>query len=226
MNRFAQNLALFRKQKGLTQDDLARQLNLTYQAISKWENAQSMPDLMQLTHLADIFSVTTDALLGHEPTADARPAYEDRYRSELYYWGTEPATMCYEVMRLRPPVRPLKLLDVGCGEGKDAVFFARNGYDVTAFDLSPAGIDKGRRLADACGVQVRFFQADALTWRPEESFDIIYCSGVLHYLPRSLRGEILHSWQTCTSVGGVHALNAFVGKSFIPTIPSCKLYCK
>ena len=43
-----------------------------------------------------------------------------------------------------PPTRPLKVLDIGCGEGKDAVFFARNGYDVTAFDLSKEGIEKGK----------------------------------------------------------------------------------
>ena len=46
-------------------------------------------------------------------------------------------------MKLRPPVKPLKVLDIGCGEGKDAVFLARNGYSVTAFDLSEAGIEKG-----------------------------------------------------------------------------------
>lgn len=38
-----------------------------------------------------------------------------------------------------PPITPLKLLVIGCGEGRNAVFFARNGYEVSAFDLSTKG---------------------------------------------------------------------------------------
>lgn len=48
--------------------------------------------------------------------------YEERYKSAGYYWGTRPSDMCYEVMKLCPPQRPLRLLDVVCGEGKNAVF--------------------------------------------------------------------------------------------------------
>ena len=43
-------------------------------------------------------------------------------------------------MRIKPPVKPYKVIDIGCGEGKDAVFLARNGYDVTAFDVSEQGL--------------------------------------------------------------------------------------
>ncbi|WP_286119110.1 class I SAM-dependent methyltransferase [Thermoactinomyces sp. DSM 45891] len=58
-----------------------------------------------------------------------------------------------------------KLLDIGCGEGRNAVFFARNGYDVTAFDISDAGIEKTKRLADHVGVEVNVFKADLLDFR-------------------------------------------------------------
>ena len=53
MFNFPQNLLRIRKQQKLTQQDLAERLNLTFQAISKWETGQSLPDLMQLTCLAD-----------------------------------------------------------------------------------------------------------------------------------------------------------------------------
>ena len=76
------------------------------------------------------------------------------------YWGLEPNQLCYDIMRLKPPTKPLKVLDVGCGEGKDAVFLARNGYIVEAMDATDHGIEKGRRLADNCGVAVDFFKAD------------------------------------------------------------------
>lgn len=56
--------------------------------------------------------------------------YEEEYKTQEYYWGTEPNKACYQVLLLMPPIKPLKLLDIGYGEGKDAVFFARNGYVV------------------------------------------------------------------------------------------------
>lgn len=218
MTLFPQNLSRIRKQLGLTQQDLAEKLNLTFQAVSKWETGQSMPDLQQLTRLADLFSVSADTLLGHTPQISSGQ-YGPRYSQDAYYWGLAPSSMCYEVMKLLPPTRPLRLLDIGCGEGKDAVFFARNGYDVTAFDIAESGLAKARRLADACGVQVNLIHADLLTFRPDGEYDVIFSSGVLHYIPEHLRSEILQSYQTKTSVGGIHAMNAFVRKPFISDPP-------
>ena len=61
--RIAQN----RKRLGLTQDALAEQLGVTAQAVSKWENDQSCPDITTLPRLAEIFGTTTDELLGLQP---------------------------------------------------------------------------------------------------------------------------------------------------------------
>lgn len=55
-----------RKRLGFTQDQLAEQLGITAQAVSKWENDLSCPDISILPKLADIFGITTDALLGRE----------------------------------------------------------------------------------------------------------------------------------------------------------------
>ena len=60
-----------RKSKSLTQDQLAEQLGVTAQAVSKWENNQSCPDITLLPKLAEIFGVSTDALLGREETPEA-----------------------------------------------------------------------------------------------------------------------------------------------------------
>ena len=69
-----------RKGLGLTQDALAEQLGITAQAVSKWENDQSCPDITMLPRLAEIFRCTTDELLGLAPkekqTADSIPPEE------------------------------------------------------------------------------------------------------------------------------------------------------
>ena len=61
-----------RKGLGLTQDQLAEKLGVTAQAVSKWENDQSCPDISMLPRLAEIFGTSTDALLGLEPPAPVR----------------------------------------------------------------------------------------------------------------------------------------------------------
>lgn len=66
MDTIGKRIAQHRKNLGLTQDQLAEKLGLTAQAVSKWENDLSCPDITILPKLADIFSTTTDALLGRD----------------------------------------------------------------------------------------------------------------------------------------------------------------
>lgn len=63
MNKFAEQLKHFRSQKGLSQEGLAEQLHLSRQAISRWENGETAPDLDTLVKLAAIFEVTLDELV-------------------------------------------------------------------------------------------------------------------------------------------------------------------
>lgn len=108
-----------------------------------------------LPMIAGVLDTSIDSLLGYKSFAVSD--YDKRYGTADYYWGITPNNLCYEIMKMRPPVKPLKVLDIGCGEGKDAVFLARNGYIVTAFDLSEAGIEKGKKLAERCNTYVDFF---------------------------------------------------------------------
>lgn len=64
-------IANLRKQKGLTQEELGNQLNVSSQAVSKWENDISYPDIAILPELANILEVTVDELLGNKKQIDA-----------------------------------------------------------------------------------------------------------------------------------------------------------
>jgi len=141
--------------------------------------------------------------------------YEDKYKKDEYYWGILPSKMCLKILELLPPERRLKILDIGCGEGKDAVFLARCGYEVSAFDISEAGLEKTQRLADKARVHVRTFRANLRDYRLEENYDILYSSGVLHYIKPELRDEIMANYKAHVNDNGIVALHVFVEKPFI-----------
>jgi len=99
----SQRILALRKEKNLTQEALANQLGVSYQAVSKWENAQSCPDIALLPVLADVFEVTVDSLFGREApaappvpviieepvfaTGFALPWPDDRELRGVVYWG-------------------------------------------------------------------------------------------------------------------------------------------
>lgn len=63
MNTIGRRIAQLRKEQGMTQEELAQKLDVSSQAVSKWENDVSCPDISLLTQLADVLHTTTDYLL-------------------------------------------------------------------------------------------------------------------------------------------------------------------
>ena len=74
-------IAELRRASGLTQDALAEKLGVTYQAVSKWENAISCPDIALIPAISDIFGVSIDALFGRTE--------EKEVSSETLPWGND-----------------------------------------------------------------------------------------------------------------------------------------
>lgn len=71
--KIGEHISFLRKQKGLTQEQLASALGVSNQAVSKWEGAQCCPDIQLLPDIARFFEVSVDSLLGYTPT----PASDD-----------------------------------------------------------------------------------------------------------------------------------------------------
>ena len=63
----ARNIARLRREKGLTQEDLANYIGVSKASVSKWETGQSYPDITFLPQLATLFNISIDELMGYEP---------------------------------------------------------------------------------------------------------------------------------------------------------------
>ena len=74
---FADKLITLRKKAGWSQEELAEKLGVTRQSVSKWEGAQSIPDIDKILQLARLFGVTTDYLLKEEQGEPEYTAEDD-----------------------------------------------------------------------------------------------------------------------------------------------------
>ena len=131
------------------------------------------------------------------------------YRKGGYTWGTEESSFAREVARYLTGGR---VLDLGCGEGRDAVFFAKQGFEVTGVDVSQAGIAKARKLAEMKEVTATWVVADLATYRPPGEFDLIYSSGSIHYLPRRVRTHLFARIKSQTRPEGLNAHVVFTDR--------------
>lgn len=145
--------------------------------------------------------------------------YEKLYDCDGYYWGTEPADFLKELIALRKPDASVRVLDIGCGEGKDAVFMAEMGYSVTAFDITESGIRKTKRLAAQRGVKVDAFSADINDFEIGGAFDIIYSTGTIQYLREEVKESFFEKIRDMTRPNGLHYFNVFVDKPFLALPP-------
>ena len=100
-------------------------------------------------------------------------------------------------------VAPGRALDLGCGEGGDAVWLAENGWQVTAVDISETAIGRAAAAADARGVRdrIEFERHDLSDTFPEGTFDLISAQ-FLHSTVRLERPQILRNAADAVAPGG------------------------
>jgi tellurite methyltransferase len=148
--------------------------------------------------------------------------YNERYKQAECYWGRHPSQICHKVLEMMPTGRSIRLLDIGCGEGRNAVFFARRGYEVTAFDSSSTGVEKTKTIAAEFSVKVDVFEADIKEFRLKEEFDVILSTGALHYIPEELKKEVLENYKSYTQKDGLNVHSVIIKKPFIQRAPDAE----
>ncbi len=131
--------------------------------------------------------------------------WDERYSAEEYAYGTEPNEFLKENVGHIPKGQVLSLAE---GEGRNAVFLAKQGYSVTAIDASPVGLKKARKLAEENGVVVEFIHADLADYDlGENRWDgivSIFCP-----LPSSLRKQLYKKVEAGLKRNGLFLLEAY-----------------
>lgn len=97
--------------------------------------------------------------------------WDQRYATTELVWGSGPNRFLVAEVDGLPPGRAL---DLGCGEGRNAIWLAEQGWQVSGVDFSEVGLDKARRLAAERGVEVTWVRADLRDYEPNQgAFDLV-----------------------------------------------------
>lgn len=117
-------------------------------------------------------------------------------------------------------------LDLGAGEGSDAIRLARLGYCVDAVEGSAVGAEKIETFARQAGVSVNVINSRVEDFVPLESYEVVICNGLLHYVDDGVKADVLSTIQECTAPGGYNLVFAFSDRD---PVPSCHrivdVYC-
>lgn len=128
----------------------------------------------------------------------ARTFWDQRFGGDEFLFGSEPNQYIVETCR---DLEPTTALDLGCGEGRNAVWLAAQGHNVTAVDVSPVGLAKAEQLAAAREVDVNWVCADLTEYEPApESYGLVVLSYV--HVDPALRVALHHKAARALLPGG------------------------
>lgn len=178
-----------RKKRSLSQGEVAAELQVSVQAVSKWETEKANPDLSFLPRLAELFGVSIDELfsvgaeapaageiLGQNSSGWDRIAQTEWAGTHLPSYG--PYTPTEETLCLLGDVRGKTVLELACGSGESLAWMAERGAkELWGLDISETRIGQARSLLKITGKEARLFPAAMETnpGIPRGHFDLV-CS--------------------------------------------------
>ena len=124
--------------------------------------------------------------------------WNNRYRESETVFGHEANQFLVEAVE---QLEGGTALDLGCGQGRNALWLAERGFVVTGLDLSPVAIDQARARASELGLDATFESVDLLSWEPDgQEWDLVVLAYI--HLPEQMRRAVHAAAQRAVAPGG------------------------
>lgn len=203
-----------RKEMGISQQDLAEHLKVSFQAVSKWETGNTMPDITLLPEIAQFFNVSVDALLGLVPlrhtkyisrNTDDRDSWNNKsegiHSNRKYLWNDD--YLRFLVDQVWGITTPVNIIDFRCGNG----YLGMKLMDLLPRGSTYTGLDSVHFLNEAklafqqTNHEARFIQSDLYSFDEENKYDLAICQAGLRHLSKPL--EIMSIMRQSVKTNGL-----------------------
>lgn len=140
--------------------------------------------------------------------------YDDGYRECPCFWGEAPSSLVVRLREWLPSLQGLRVLDAGCGEGKNAIYFAAGGAKVEAIDASALAIRNARQhWGEAAAVSWTVGDVRATPLDPS-GYDVIVAYGLFHCMSAVSEIEsLIRKLREATRPGGLNVVCTFNSRS-------------
>lgn len=143
-------------------------------------------------------------------TIQTKPFWEDSYkrpgRKDTFGGGKPGADVVKIISEFKVSGTAL---DLGCGEGRNALYLAHCGFNTDATDISKSGIEKLKHLSKESELNINAIQCDMRNYLFAKQYDLIVCHGCLHLIMREEWKIVIEKMKSATKVGGYHAVSVF-----------------
>ncbi len=152
------------------------------------------------------YDVLGRGAMANEKWANPQKMWDERFAQVEPVYGEEPNDyLRAQVHRFAPGC---KILVPGDGYGRNGIWLARQGFQVSTVDLSPVGVERARKSAQAAGLAMTIEEADLATWTwPVAAFDAV--ASIFLHLPPAIRPQIHAQMLGALKLGGLLIIEAF-----------------
>lgn len=143
-----------------------------------------------------------------------KPFWESEYLNKERSTFGNPSKEVEDVVSFLP--EGARILDVGCGDGRHALYLASLGFHVDAFDISAAAIAKVDYLKERSHLAINTYVCDALAFDFRHKYDLVIMHGVLQFIEREKQPQILELLKKWTNINGYHIAALFTDEEPVP----------
>lgn len=122
-------------------------------------------------------------------------------------WGMKPLSIIVELEKKLK--RNSKILDLGCGEGRDAIYLAKKGHRVTAMDISETAIERLNKISKDKKLKIKAEVGDLETYKIKEDYDVVIALASMHFLSKKKIYSLIKEIKKRTKEGGFNLIIVF-----------------